>query len=444
MNSQYKQHFSNPLNNGMRGTGTIQPRDSVQNTKLGMLVFNNESEFNSTLHFLFNKSDEYLDRWEQNKGFTSFRTVYKKVILAEQAFLLRNKGIKMDFEGVKRAAFLTSEYQQYKTIIEPSTSSNGHVYLDKNLMFGSMDSILNENGMVIISGDVYQFTSKTVANLTKGYLRTDLTPTPNELKADFDKKSSNNGCNCSGENSRTNGLIIDEGTNLLNYTEKKNKTRISKISDTVYHFPYIYGNYQPRKINPNQPAYGHMSDPWMLECVSSGKVSALYGFHTIRMKQSFNQMYDPATGFYGTIILFHITHSGHSTVASYGFVEGDIEIDWYTWALQTPVLAVYSNLGSFLANINIQFQPQDNGPKKYTWPKTQEVFLNAILGLGTLEDKFQRYPINSYSLPGGILYTDFCLTTTRPIIQGSNLFVRATKTYLGSTSKIGCDNYFHD
>jgi hypothetical protein len=76
------------------------------------------------------------------------------------------------------------------------------------------------------------------------------------------------------------------------------------------------------------------------------------------------------------------------------------------------------------------------------------------LAVSGLNDIIGNIPVPSPGVPEveelAELITQYCTTVffnaanVATIDQGSNLFVRATKTYLGSTSKIGCDKYFHD
>lgn len=440
------------LQSGIRANpffGLLNKPNLYPKVKAGMLVFSNEAEFNVTFYYLASRNSDYLDSWESKIGFKSFRSAYNSIMRAEQLLLLKYREVIAVDSKSDRPAYSTLEYKQNKSTIYHSISSDGKLYLDRNLMFGAMGAILNSEGMVIIGGDVYHFTYDFVANLTKGYYRTLM---GNSGVDNLNVKKNNDylqDCECNDKNNSNPVYDFNllpnnvepgpENSNLINRGNSLNWKR-------SYYLPYTLGSSNLRTIQPILPATGPMSDYWELPCKVEGRVSLVYGWHRLRVTQRFTQYYDPNMGFYSTMILFTISHEGYTPLGSYGLVDANIFVDWYTWALQTPIIPTYDRFGNFLANLDIQFQPHTGGYKQWAFYGNNEITLNALLAFGTRSSKNNiphTVPINDYNLTG-LLPTDYMYSKIRPIIQGSNLIVTATKSHLGKSSTIKCEEYFHD
>lgn len=427
--------------------------DMVKSVENGMLVFDNIEAFNFTLNLILSKPRDYFYRWESRKGYKSFYSAYsqftlKKNFLESQIFFGKRfgKGYNLTLD------LLHEEFKESKKLFEVRIASNGEILVDKNLIIGQYSYLLNEDGMVKIGKDVYMFAKDYVANISKGYYRTN-------LRVENIKPS--NDCGCKNgvnsefvqQNSRITEsvdqthLFYPSGSTMAHGKLKRaTKTRINILPDIKTVFGTI-----PRLINPTVQPIGPLSDPWERHCDDDKEISKVAGKHRINFTQKFVQAYDPLTNFFGTYILFTIKHEMFNGLGTWGPNTANINIKWYTWALQTPIISVFDNQGVFVKNQNIQFQfSTGTGFAHFIFPSVRYVEFSPLIGYGlgdyNLIPNHQIY--NAFGFPNSYINnrwaSDWVLTPIRPIIQGSNAEVEADKNVLGRWSKIGCQSYWHD
>lgn len=427
--------------------------DMVKSVENGMLVFDNIEAFNYTLNLILSRPRDYFYRWETRKGYKSFYTAYsqfalKKNFLESQIYLGKRfgKGYNLTPE------LLHEEFKESKKLFDVRIASNGEISVDKNLIIDQYSYLLNEDGMVKIGKDVYLFARDYVANISKGYYRTN-------LRVEAIKPSKDCGCkngvnsefiqqsNRSAEPVDQTYLVYPSGSTIANgKLNKATKFRINILRDIKTATGTL-----TRLINPTVQPIGPLSDPWEIHCDDDKKISNFAGQHRIKFTQRFAQGYDPVTNFFGTLILFTIKHEMFNGIGTWGPNTANINIKWYTWALQTPLISVFNDQGGFVQNQNIQFQySTGTGFAHFIFPSVSYVEFSPLIGFGlgdyNLVPNHQVY--NAFGFPSSYINnrwaSDWVLTPIRPIIQGSNAEVEADKNFLGRWSKIGCQSYWHD
>lgn len=148
---------------------TISTNDNTPRVKVedGTLVFSSWEELEKTKEQLNLLSFDELERFCLKNKFTSPRYVFKKVVRAEQAELLRFEqkyaGIKNYEEalqlGISKPAH-TADYLEAvgKGLIKVVEDNETESFYTFNLIDPTLNAVLDEEGFVVVEGELWQYT----------------------------------------------------------------------------------------------------------------------------------------------------------------------------------------------------------------------------------------------------------------------------------------------
>ncbi len=128
----------------------------------GILVFDNDESFNTTLQKVEKMSTDERKIWEENLRFKSFDRLCREIISNEIAYT--EKFESLPAEELQKS-IETGDYQPYSQlalkyiengVVKVITNSAGEEQMDFNKLLNS--TLINENGFVVVGNEIRQFT----------------------------------------------------------------------------------------------------------------------------------------------------------------------------------------------------------------------------------------------------------------------------------------------
>jgi hypothetical protein len=136
--------------------------------KDGMLVFQNNKDFINALHILTNAPRKEVDAWEKNIGFTSQRSIFQQIVADELALDEQYEGMTdSELSQMQPPESHSSSYYYYldKDIIKLFDEGTEDESYNYSICDPSLAKIVNEDGMMAVSGVIYQYTSNRIKRI---------------------------------------------------------------------------------------------------------------------------------------------------------------------------------------------------------------------------------------------------------------------------------------
>lgn len=144
------------------------------NVKNNVLVFNNWAQVDSTVDYLNDKGENFIDQWEQNLGFVSLRKTFNQFVDAETKMDVK---LDKDFKGKEKNITEEIFLQRHNPIVNKFENSvtlvimkdGGKFYdMNINLNYDYLAPLVNKNGIIVVDNIIYRFTMKDVRVITDG------------------------------------------------------------------------------------------------------------------------------------------------------------------------------------------------------------------------------------------------------------------------------------
>jgi len=144
------------------------------NVKNGVLVFNNWAQVDSTVDYLNDKGENFIDQWEQNLGFVSLRKTFNQFVDAETKMDVKlDKDFKDKEKNITEEIFLQRHnpiVNKFENSVTLVTMKDGGKYYDMNinLNYDYLAPLVNKNGIIAVDNIIYRFTMNDVRVIGDG------------------------------------------------------------------------------------------------------------------------------------------------------------------------------------------------------------------------------------------------------------------------------------
>lgn len=138
-------------------TNSITTQNSNEKINNTLLFFKDKSAFNNTLKFIQIKSREEIIAWEKTYNFTSMFEILNQVNDAENENELKY----INGEDVQEHSLLY--FDKIKSgVIKEIKYDDGSTSFDYNIFDASVVNLVNEDGLVVIENQLYQYTESSL------------------------------------------------------------------------------------------------------------------------------------------------------------------------------------------------------------------------------------------------------------------------------------------
>jgi hypothetical protein len=152
----------------------VKPYQPTYNVKIndGMLVFESKMAFDVTKLEIAAANRKAVDLWEQSLGIKTPASIFNAVVLAEDSISNYYESLPEDEQAYWRAQpEIHSEIYQKalsEKIIKLLPDGDGGEYFDLTLYDKTAASVVNLDGLVIVEGQIHQYTSNAIKLITDG------------------------------------------------------------------------------------------------------------------------------------------------------------------------------------------------------------------------------------------------------------------------------------
>ena len=152
-------------------TKAFQPTNEIK-VNNGMLVFESKMAFDVTKLEIANAERKDVDLWEKQLGIKTPARIFQAVVLAEDSVNNYYESLPENEQEYWRGQpEIHSEIYQdalTKQIIHLKSDEDGGEYFDLNLVDNTAASVVNLYGLVMVEGQIFQYTDNAVKIITDG------------------------------------------------------------------------------------------------------------------------------------------------------------------------------------------------------------------------------------------------------------------------------------